>query len=96
MIPYVYDSVGFPRWIYGQKGFDSAANSTHSFQWFSGFGPIAPKVALTGTAAGSGTRTLATNNITNMSVNTSFTGLLTGTWIENRAVAQLSQRKNCQ
>ena len=95
MIPYIYDSVGFPRWIYGQRGFDSAVNN-FSFQWFSGFAPTATKVALTGTAAGSGTRTLASNNITNMSVNSSFTGLLTGTWVENRPVAQLSQRKNCQ
>ncbi len=95
MIPYVYDSVGFPRWIYGQKGFDSAVNN-FNFQWFSGFAPTATKVALTGTAAGSGTRTLATNNITNMSVNSTFTGLLTGSWIENRPVAQLSQRKSCQ
>lgn len=95
MIPYVYDNVGFPRWIYGQKGFNSAVNN-YNFQWFSGFAPTATKVALTGTAAGTGTRTLATNNITNMSVNTTFTGLLTGSWTENRAVAQLSQRKNCQ
>ncbi len=95
MIPYIYDGLGFPRWIYGQKAFNSGVD-TFNFQWFSGFAPTAPKVSLTGTAAGSGTRTLATNNLSNMSVNSTFTGLLSGTWTENRAVAQLSQRKNCQ
>ena len=95
MIPYIYDNLGFPRWIYGQKGFNSGVD-TFSFQWFSGFAPTATKVSLTGTAAGSGTRTLATNNITNMSVNSTLTGLLSGTWAENRPVAQLSQRKSCQ
>jgi hypothetical protein len=29
-------------------------------------------------------------------VNTTFGGALTGTWLQNRAVSQLSQRKNCQ
>ncbi|MEO8002188.1 MAG: S8 family serine peptidase, partial [Arenimonas sp.] len=95
MIPYIYDGLGFPRWIYGQKAFNSGVD-TFNFQWFSGFAPTATKVSLTGTAAGSGTRTLATNNLTNMSVNSTLTGLLSGTWTENRPVAQLSQRKNCQ
>jgi len=95
MIPYIYDGLGFPRWIYGQRSYNSADNSM-SFQWASGFCPTCTAVGLTGTAAGTGTRTLATNNITNMSVNSTFTGLLSGTWSENRPVAQLSQRKNCQ
>ncbi len=95
MIPYIYDGLGFPRWIYGQKAYDSA-ESNISFQWVSGFCPTCTAVSLSGTAAGTGTRTLATNNITNMSVNSTLTGLLSGTWTENRPVAQLSQRKNCQ
>jgi subtilisin family serine protease len=94
-IPYVYDGLGFPRWLYGQKNFDSAT-PTFNLQWFAGFSPLAPPVALTGTAAGTGTRTLATNNVTNMSVNANFTGALSGAWAQNRATALLSQRKNCQ
>ncbi len=94
-IPYVYDGNGFPRWLYGQKAFDGAT-SGFNLQWFSGFSPLAPPVGLTGTAAGTGTRTLATNNVTNMSVNATFGGALTGSWLQNRAVSQLSQRKNCQ
>jgi len=94
-IPYVYDGRGVPRWLYGQKNF-SASPNTFSMQWFSGFPPLAPAVGLTGTAAGTATRTLATNNVTNMSVNSSFGGALTGNWVQNRPVAQLSQRKNCQ
>jgi subtilisin family serine protease len=94
-IPYVYDGRGFPRWLYGQKAFDGAS-STFNLQWFSGFSPLAAPVGLTGTAAGTGTRTVATNNVTNMSVNSNFGGALTGTWSQNRAVSQLSQRKNCQ
>jgi hypothetical protein len=94
-IPYIYDGQGFPRWLYGQKNFAAGTNS-FSLQWFSGFSPLAAAVPLTGSAAGTGTRTLATNNVTNMSVNASLTGALAGNWVENRAVAQLSQRKNCQ
>ncbi len=94
-IPYVYDGAGFPRWLYGQKNFDAASNS-FNLQWFSGFSPLAARVNLTGTAAGTGTRALATNNVTNMSVNSSFGGALVGNWAQNLAVSQLSQRKNCQ
>ncbi|MCX7032723.1 MAG: S8 family serine peptidase [Arenimonas sp.] len=94
-IPYVYDGAGFPRWLYGQKNFDGA-NGSFNLQWFSGFSPLAAPVGLTGTAAGTGTRTLATNDVTNMSVNSSFGGALTGNWAQNRAVSLLSQRKNCQ
>jgi subtilisin family serine protease len=95
LIPYIYDGVGFPRWLYGQKNFDAAA-PTFNMQWFSGFSPLSAPVGLTGTAVGTGTRTLATNNVTDMSVNANFTGALSGTWTQNRAVALLSQRKNCQ
>jgi subtilisin family serine protease len=94
-IPYIYDGRGIPRWIYGQKNFASSPNS-FNLQWFSGFPPLAPRVDLVGTPAGTGTRTLATNNVTNMSVNATFTGALTGNWVQNRPVAMLSQRKNCQ
>ena len=95
IIPYIYDGRGFPRWLYGQKAFDGASN-TFNMQWFSGFSPLAAPVGLTGTAAGTATRTLATNNVTDMSVNSTFGGALTGTWLQNRAVNMLSQRKNCQ
>ena len=94
-IPYVYDGRGFPRWLYGQKAFDGAGNS-FNLQWFTGFSPLAASVVLAGTPAGTGTRTLATNNVTNMSVNSTFGGALSGNWAQNRAVSQLSQRKNCQ
>ena len=94
-IPYVYDGRGFPRWLYGQKAFDGASNS-FNLQWFTGFSPLAASVVLAGTPAGTGTRTLATNNVTNMSVNSTFGGALSGNWAQNRAVSQLSQRKNCQ
>ena len=94
-IPYVYDGRGVPRWLYGQKNF-AAATSNFNLQWFSGFPPLAPRVALTGTAAGTATRTLAINDVTDMSVNSSFGGVLTGNWVQSRPVAQLSQRKNCQ
>ncbi|HQZ31429.1 MAG TPA: S8 family serine peptidase [Arenimonas sp.] len=94
-IPYVYDGSGFPRWLYGQKTFDGG-NSNFGLQWFSGFSPLAAPVGLTGTAAGTGTRTVATNNVTNMSVSSTFGGALSGNWVQNRAVSQLSQRKNCQ
>ncbi|MBW8367530.1 MAG: S8 family serine peptidase [Arenimonas sp.] len=93
-IPYVYDGQGFPRWLYGQKNF-VAGSSSFDLQWFSGFSPLAAPVGLIGTPAGTGTRTLGTNSVTNMSVNTAFGGALLGTWVQNRAVAMLSQRKNC-
>jgi len=94
-IPYVYDGRGVPRWLYGQKNFAAAPNS-FNLQWFSGFPPLAPSVGLTGTAAGTGTRTLATNGVTNMSVSSVFGGTLAGNWVQNLPVEQLSQRKNCQ
>jgi hypothetical protein len=94
-IPYVYDGRGVPRWLYGQKNFAAAASS-FNLQWFSGFSPLAPRVNLAGTPAGTATRTLVTNDITSMSVNSSFGGALTGNWVQNLPVAQLSQRKNCQ
>ncbi|GAB2493046.1 S8 family peptidase [Arenimonas alkanexedens] len=94
-IPYVYDGQGFPRWLYGQRAF-AAANSSFDLFWVSGFSPLAPSAALTANPAGIGTRTLATNNVTNMSVNATFGGALAGNWVENRPVAQLSQRKSCQ
>lgn len=94
-IPYIYDGQGFPRWLYGQRGYASGNNSFDLF-WVSGFSPLAPAVAVSGTPAGTGTRTLATNNVTNMSVNATLTGALSGNWVENRPVSQLSQRKNCQ
>ena len=94
-IPYVYDGYGFPRWLYGQKAF-AAATPNFNLQWFSGFSPLAPRVNLTGTAAGTGTRTLATNNVTNMSVNSTLGGAQFGIWAQDLPVSQLSQRKNCQ
>lgn len=94
-IPYVYDINGYPRWLYGQKPYNSGVNS-FNLQWFEGFAPLAPSVPLTPTAAGTGTRTLITNGVSNMSVNSNFGGLLQGTWSQNRAVDLLSQRKNCQ
>ena len=94
-IPYVYDGAGFPRWLYGQRNFSAAVNS-FDLGWFSGFPPLAPAVALSRTPAGTATRTLATNNVTDMSVNSSFGGALTGNWVQNRPVSMLSQRKNCQ
>ena len=93
-IPYVYDGQGVPRWLYGQKNF-VAGTGTFNLQWFSGFSPLAPQVSLIGTPAGTGSRTLATNNVTAMSVNSSFGGALVGTWAQNRSVGMLSQRKNC-
>jgi len=94
-IPYVYDGQGVPRWLYGQKGFAAPPN-TFSLQWFAGFPPLAPRVDLVGTAAGNGARALGTNTIGAISVSTVFTGALSGTWSQNRPVAMLSQRKNCQ
>jgi hypothetical protein len=94
-IPYIYDGRGVPRWLYGQKNF-AATPTSFSMQWFAGFPPLAARTDLVGTAAGTATRTLATNNVTTMAVNTTFTGALSGTWAQNRAVAMLSQRKNCQ
>ena len=93
-IPYVYDGQGVPRWLYGQKNFVAGTND-FSLQWFSGFPPLAPSQGLIGTPAGTGSRTLASNNVTNMAVNSSFGGALTGTWTQNRPVGLLSQRKNC-
>ena len=94
-IPYVYDGQGFPRWLYGQKNYDGGVGS-FNLQWFAGFSPLSAPVQLAGTAAGTGTRTLATNDVTNMSVNANLTGALSGNWVQNLPVAQLSQRKNCQ
>lgn len=92
---YVYDSVGFPRWLYGQKAFDSNVDTFSMYQ-LTGFCPLCSFLPTTNVAVGTGTRTLATNNITNMSINATFTGALSGTWSENRPVAMLSARKNCQ
>ncbi|WP_084590547.1 S8 family peptidase [Arenimonas metalli] len=94
-IPYVYDGQGFPRWLYGQKNYDGSVGN-FNLQWFAGFSPLSAPVQLAGTAAGTGTRTLATNDVTNMSVNANLTGALSGNWVQNLPVAQLSQRKNCQ
>jgi hypothetical protein len=93
-IPYVYDGQGFPRWLYGQKNFVAATNA-FTLQWFSGFSPLAAPVALIGTPAGTGSRTLGTNNVTIMAVNSSFGGSLIGNWVQNQGVSMLSQRKNC-
>ena len=94
-IPYIYDGNGFPRWLYGQKAFDGAVTS-FSLASIAGFGPLAPPSALVTTPAGTGTRTVVTNNVTDMSVNTSFGGALSGNWVQNRPVSLLSQRRNCQ
>ncbi len=93
-IPYVYDGQGTPRWLYGQKNFVAGTNG-FSLQWFSGFSPLAAPVGLVGTPAGTGSRILGTNNVGVMSVNSSFGGALTGSWLQNRSVSLLSQRKNC-
>jgi subtilisin family serine protease len=94
-IPYVYDGSGFPRWLYGQKNFSSTSGA-FTLQWFSGFSPLAPAVGLTGTAAGTGSRTLSATTVTDFGVNSTFGGALTGNWVQNRPVSLLSQRKNCQ
>jgi subtilisin family serine protease len=93
-IPYVYDGQGFPRWLYGQKNF-VAQTEGFDLQWFSGFSPLAAPVGLIGTPAGTGSRTLGSGTVNTMAVNSSFGGTLLGTWAQNRAVALLSQRKNC-
>ena len=93
-IPYVYDGQGFPRWLYGQKNFVSQTDG-FDLQWFSGFSPLAAPVGLIGTPAGTGSRTLGSGTVNAMAVNSSFGATLVGTWAQNRAVALLSQRKNC-
>ena len=93
-IPYVYDGQGVPRWLYGQKNFVAGSNG-FNLQWFSGFSPLAAPVGLIGTPAGTGSRTLASNNVTTMAVDSDFGGALVGTWVQNRPVGLLSQRKNC-
>jgi subtilisin family serine protease len=94
-IPYVYDGNGFPRWLFGQRGFDSA-NSPINLQWFRGFCPFCSAAPLVGTAAGSGIRTLTGNDVTAMSVNATLTGALSGTWSQDRPVSLLSQRAQCR
>lgn len=94
-IPYVYDGNGFPRWVYGQRAFDGGASAI-VLSWYRGFCPTCTATGLVGTSAGSGTRILATDNITEMSANIPFTGLLSGTWSQNLPVSMLSQRKSCQ
>ncbi|MCX7032722.1 MAG: S8 family serine peptidase [Arenimonas sp.] len=93
-IPYIYDGQGFPRWLYGQKNF-AAGTTNFALQWFSGFSPLAAPVGLIGTPAGTGSRALATNNVTSMAVYSSFGGALVGDWAQERPVSLLSQRKNC-
>ncbi|PZO07859.1 MAG: hypothetical protein DCF27_10035 [Lysobacteraceae bacterium] len=94
-IPYLYDDRGMPRWLYGQKGFDGGAD-IFAMQWFTGFAPLAPRVNLTGTAAGTATRTLAPNDVTGMSVAALFSGALQGSWHQDLPVARLSQPKFCR
>lgn len=94
-IPYVYDTTGFPRWLYGQKNF-SSSNGAFTLQWFSGFSPLAPAVPLAGNAAGTGSRTLSATTVTDFGVNSTFGGPFSANWVQNRPVSLLSQRKNCQ
>jgi hypothetical protein len=94
-IPYVYDGVGFPRWAYGQKVFNGAVNN-FSLTQFTGFCPTCSFVSLVGTAVGSATRTLSGATVSTMSSSVTFAGAVSGSWSENRAVALLSQVKNCQ
>lgn len=94
-IPYVYDGVGFPRWVYGQKAFNGAVNN-FSLSQFTGFCPTCSAASLVGTTVGSATRTVSGATVSNMSSAVTFTGLLSGSWSENRGVALLSQVKSCQ
>ncbi|TNJ35319.1 hypothetical protein [Arenimonas terrae] len=94
-IPYLYDGQGYPRWLYGQKGF-APGSETFALQWFSGFSPLAAAVPLTGTPAGTGRRTIAGSGIARMTVDATLTGALSGRWVQDRPVALLSQPKLCQ
>lgn len=94
-VSYVYDGNGFPRWLYGQRNFDPNSN-TIPLSWFQGFCPSCSAAPLTANNAGTGTRVLATGSISDMSVNTTFAGQLSGTWTQSRPVARLSQSTSCQ
>lgn len=94
-ISYIYDGAGAPRWVYGQRTFDPGSN-TIPLSWFAGFCPTCAPVGLVGTGAGSGSRVLATNNISTMGASLNFSGGLSGAWSQDRPVALLSQRKSCQ
>ncbi|PKM15292.1 MAG: hypothetical protein CVV12_09390 [Gammaproteobacteria bacterium HGW-Gammaproteobacteria-2] len=94
-IPYVYDGQGLPRWLFAQRTFTTASN-TQDLRWFKGFCPFCTAVPLIGTAAGSGTRTLIGNDVTQMSVSATLAGGLSGSWNQNRPVGLLSQRAQCR
>jgi hypothetical protein len=94
-IPYLYDGHGFPRWLYGQKGFAAGAEN-FALQWFSGFPPLAAAAPLTGTVVGTGRRIIAGDGIGQMAVDATLPGAQGGRWVQDRPVALLSQPKLCQ
>lgn len=96
-IPYIYDANGFPRWLFAQPklGFTPTSN-TLDLTWFRGFCPFCTPVTLSGTPAGTGTRTISGNDVTDMSVNANLSGGLSGTWSQSRPVELLSQRALCR
>ncbi|WP_081644588.1 S8 family serine peptidase [Arenimonas oryziterrae] len=95
MAAYTYDGQGFPRWLYGEKAFNSGVN-TFNMEQYTGFCPTCTYAAPSSTVIGTGTRTLATNDVTNMSTNVTFINGVPGTWSQNRPTALLTSRKNCQ
>ncbi|HMB56633.1 MAG TPA: S8 family serine peptidase [Arenimonas sp.] len=95
MVPYLFDGLGFPRWLFGQKAFDGAVD-TFQFGQATGFCPTCTDTGRTFVLGGTGTRTFTGNAISNMSLNATLVSPASGVWSENRATSRLSDPKNCQ
>jgi hypothetical protein len=96
-IPFIYDGKGIARWMINGRAPDlTPAGNSMPLSQLSGSCPLCTYAAPVGTTAGSLVRTLATNNISNISVNATYVNGVTGGWNENLATAQLTSKLNCQ
>lgn len=100
-IPYVYDGSGVPRWLIGAKAWNEAA-TTVPLEQLSGFCALCGHRATASRLTGTLTRQIGVNaqdgerGLSQIGVTGPLLAPLSGTWVQSRATALLSQRKDCR
>lgn len=97
---YLYDASGVARWLIGAKPWNAAVSQV-ALEQLRGSCPTCGFASTSSTFTGTLTRTLGTNGdgktgLTQISVNVPLLSPLAGTWIQSRATALLSARKDCR
>lgn len=94
---YLYDGLGFPRWLVGQANtFQSGTGTLAMSQFIGGPFPGGTASPPAPQAVGQFTRTYSGGTLSSLELNATLTSPLSGAWQKSLPIGRLSDPKNCQ